>query len=175
MKQPSEVGKLARAASGQKAGLTARDTAQLRTIAATANLRTGSRRRALLFSGGNAATAASALANRLGRDLLRIDLSAVKSKSVGETENSLDRVFTGAAANGALLLFDEAEALFGKRSSVKDAHDRYSDIEINCLLQRIEAYDGVVVLASGSRLTLSIAWRRRVSTWEFPPRAGRSR
>jgi SpoVK/Ycf46/Vps4 family AAA+-type ATPase len=174
MKQPSEVGKLARAVSGQRAGLTVREMAQVRAIAATANLRTGSRRRALLFGGANAA-AAEALAKRLRRDLLHVDLSAVVSKHIGETEKNLDRVFSDAAANGALLLFDEAEALFGKRTSVKDAHDRYSKIEINYLLQRIEAYDGVVVLASGSRLTLSITSRRRVFICGFPPRAGRSR
>ncbi|SHG62539.1 AAA family ATPase [Bradyrhizobium erythrophlei] len=174
MKQPSEVGKLARAVSGQRAGLTVREMAQVRAIAATANLRTGSRRRALLFGGANAA-AAAALAKRLGRDLLRVDLSAVVSKYIGETEKNLDRVFSDAAANGALLLFDEAEALFGKRTSVKDAHDRYSKIEINDLLQRIEAYDGIVVLASGSRLPLSITSRRRVFICGFPPRAGKLR
>ncbi len=173
MKQPSEVGKLARAVSGQRAGLTVREMAQVRAIAATANLRTGSRRRALLFGGANAA--AEALAKRLGRDFLHVDLSAVVSKYIGETEKNLDRVFSDAAANGALLFFDEAEALFGKRTSVKDAHDRYSKIEINYLLQRIEAYDGVVVLASGSRLTLSITSRCRVFICGFPPRAGKSR
>jgi SpoVK/Ycf46/Vps4 family AAA+-type ATPase len=175
MKQPSEVGKPARAVSGQRAGLTVREMAQVRAIAATANLRTGSRRRALLFGGTNAAAAAEALAKRLRRDLLHVDLSAVVSKYIGETEKNLDRVFSNAAANGALLLFDEAEALFGKRTSVKDAHDRYSKIEINYLLQRIEAYDGVVVLASGWRLTLSITSRRRVFICGFPPRAGKSR
>ena len=175
MKLSSEVGKLARALSGQRAGLTVREMAQVRAIAATANLRTGSRRRALLFGGANAAAAAEALAKRLGRDLLHVDLSAVVSKYIGETEKNLDRVFSDAAANGALLLFDEAEALFGKRTSVKDAHDRYSKIEINDLLQRIEAYDGIVVLASGSRLPLSITSRRRVFICGFPPRAGKLR
>ena len=115
------------------------------------------------------------LARRLKRDLLRVDLSAVVSKYIGETEKNLDRVFSDAAANGALLLFDEAEALFGKRTSVKDAHDRYSKIEISYLLRRIEAYDGVVVLTSGSRLTLSITSRRRVFICGFPPRAGKPR
>ena len=175
MKQPSEVGKSARAASGRKTGLTAREMAQVRAIAATVNLRTGSRRRALLFGGRNAAAAAEALAKRLGRDLLHVDLSAVVSRYIGETEKNLDRIFSDAAANGALLFFDEAEALFGKRTSVKDAHDRYSNIEVNFLLQRIEAYDGVVVLSGGSRLALSITSRRRVSSCEFPPRAGKSR
>ena len=175
MKQPSEADKSARAASGRKAGLTARDMAQVRAIAATVNLRSGSRRRALLFGGRNAAAAVEALAKRLGRDLLHVDLSAVVSKYIGETEKNLDRIFSDAAANGALLFFDEAEALFGKRTSVKDAHDRYSNLEINYLLQRIEAYDGVVILAGGSRLVLSITSRRRVSTCEFPPRAGKPR
>jgi SpoVK/Ycf46/Vps4 family AAA+-type ATPase len=152
--------------------LTARDLAQVRAIAAAANVRI-SRRKALLFGGSNATAAAEALAKRLGRDILRVDLSAVVSKYIGETEKNLERVFSDAEANDALLLFDEADALFGKRTSVKDAHDRYSNIEVDYLLQRIEAYDGVAVLASKSRLLPRIALRRKVSTYEFPPRAAK--
>ena len=169
MKRPSEVGKSARAASGQKAGLTARDMAQVRAIAATANLRTGSRRKALLFGGRNAAAAAEALAKRLGRDLLPVDLSAVVSNYIGETEKNLDRIFSDAAANGALLFFDEADALFGKRTEVKDAHDRYAGLAISYLLRRIEEYGGLAVLASKPRLTLPMALRRRFSVCRFPP------
>jgi SpoVK/Ycf46/Vps4 family AAA+-type ATPase len=170
MKLPSEVAKLARAASRQGIRLTAGDLAQVRAITATANVRMASRRRALLFSGRNATAAAEALAKRLGRDLYRIDLSAVVSKYIGETETNLDHLFADAKSNGALLLFDEAEALLGRRTRVKDAHDRYSNIEIDYLLQRIEEFDGPVVLASKSRLTLSIALRRQVSIHDFPPR-----
>ena len=169
MKPPSRAAKLAGADSSQRVSLSARDLAQVRAIAATANVRI-SRRKALLFNGRNARAAAEALAKRLGRDLLRVDLSAVVSNSVGETEKNLERVFSEAGANGALLFFDEADALFGKRTRVKDAHDRYSNIEIDYLLQRIEELDGPVVLASKSRLTLSIALRRQVSIHDFPPR-----
>ena len=169
MKQPSKVAKLARANSSQGVSLTARDLAQVRAIAATANVRI-SRRKALLFCGSNATAAAEALAKRLGRDIVHVDLSAVVSKYIGETEKDLARVFSDAEASGALLFFDEADALFGKRTSVKDAHDRYSNIEIDDLLQRIEEFDGPVVLASKSGLTLSIALRRRVSVHDFPPR-----
>jgi len=94
----------------------------------------------------------------------------VVSNYIGKTEKNLERVFSEAGANGALLFFDEADALFAKRTRVKDAHDRYSNIEIDYLLQRIEEFDGPVVLASKSRLTLSIALRRQVSIHDFPPR-----
>ena len=173
MKQPSKVARVARAASRQSIRLTVRDLAQVRAVAVTTNARIASRSRALLFCGRNARAAAEALAKGLGRDLLYVDLSAVVSKYIGETEKNLERLFSDAEANGALLFFDEADALFGKRTSVKDAHDRYSNIEIDYLLQCIEEYDGVVVLASKSRFTLSIALRRHVSIYDFPPRRGR--
>ena len=173
MKQPSQVARLAGAGSGRRVRLTAGDWRQVRTIAATAHVRTA-KRKALLFSGRHAAAAADVLAKRLGDEIFHVDLSAVVSQYIGETEKNLAQAFSDAAANGALLLFDEADALFGKRTSVKDAHDRYANIEIDYLLQRIEAHDGVVVLASGSTLTLPIAMRRRVSRYEFPPRAGKS-
>ena len=113
--------------------------------------------------------AAEAVATKLRRDLYRIDLSAVVSRYTGETENNLERVFAEAGANGAILLFDEADALFGKRTEVKDAHDRYSNLAIDYLLRRIEKYDGLVVLVSRPRLTLSMTLRRRFSAYDFPP------
>jgi SpoVK/Ycf46/Vps4 family AAA+-type ATPase len=91
------------------------------------------------------------------------------SKDIGETERNLARLFAEAEAAGAILLFDEADALFGKRSDVKDSHDRYQRIEIAYLLQRIATHDGLVILASKLRLTLLIALRRRLSVYDFPP------
>jgi SpoVK/Ycf46/Vps4 family AAA+-type ATPase len=86
--------------------------------------------------------AAEVLASDLQLDLYRIDLSQVVSKYIGETEKNLRRVFEAAEEGGAILLFDEADALFGKRSEVKDSHDRYANIEVSYLLQQMEAYRG---------------------------------
>ena len=112
----------------------------------------GSRSTAV-FAGGSAkdrARGAEFVAGTLGRALYRIDLGHVVSKYIGETEQNLERLFGEAARAGAVLFFDEADPLFGKRSEVKDAHDRYANIEISYLLQRIEAYEGLVILASNS-------------------------
>jgi SpoVK/Ycf46/Vps4 family AAA+-type ATPase len=101
---------------------------------------------AVLFSGGSGTgktLAAEVLAAELALDLYRIDLSSVVSKYIGETEKNLRRVFDAAEDSGAILLFDEADALFGKRSEVKDSHDRYANIEVSYLLQRMEAYSGL--------------------------------
>ena len=89
-------------------------------------------------SGTGKTMAAQVVANELGLELFRIDLATVVSKFIGETEKQLDRVFTAAAGSNAILLFDEADALFGKRSEVQDAHDRYANVEVAYLLQRIE-------------------------------------
>jgi len=108
-------------------------------------------RKVALFHGapGTGKTlAAHVLAAALARDLLRVDLGQLVSKYIGETEKNLDRVFAAARASGAVLLFDEADALFGERSEVKDAHDRYANLEVAWLLQRIEQHDGVVILES---------------------------
>jgi hypothetical protein len=118
-----------------------------------------------LFSGppGTGKTfAAQCLANRFGLNLYRIDLSQVVSKYIGETEKALAAVFDEADAGHGLLLFDEADALFGKRSEVKDAHDRYANIEVGYLLQRLETFDGVVVLATNLRNNLDPAFLRRI-------------
>ena len=118
-----------------------------------------------LFSGtsGTGKTmAAEVLANELRLDLYRIDLSAVVSKYIGETEKNLRRVFDAAEEGGAILLFDEADALFGKRSEVKDSHDRYANIEISYLLQRMEAYRGLAILTTNLKSALDAAFTRRI-------------
>lgn len=118
-----------------------------------------------LFSGvsGTGKTmAAEVLANALRLDLYRIDLSAVVSKYIGETEKNLRRVFDAAEEGGAILLFDEADALFGKRSEVKDSHDRYANIEVSYLLQRMEAYRGLAILTTNLKSALDQAFLRRL-------------
>ena len=95
-------------------------------------------------SGTGKTMAAEILARELALDLYKIDLSTVVSKYIGETEKNLDRIFSEAQASNAILFFDEADALFGKRSEVKDAHDRYANIEVAYLLQKMEEYDGIV-------------------------------
>ncbi|WP_143046976.1 ATP-binding protein [Amycolatopsis xylanica] len=113
--------------------------------------------------------AAEVIAGELGLDLFKIDLSAVISKYIGETEKNLDRVFAAAADADAILLFDEADALFGKRSEVRDAHDRYANIETAYLLQRMEQYDGIAILTTNLRRHLDDAFTRRLQfIVEFP-------
>jgi ATPase family associated with various cellular activities (AAA) len=133
-----------------------------------------------LFSGpsGTGKTlAAEVLANELRLDLYRIDLSQVVSKYIGETEKNLRRIFEAAEASGAILLFDEADALFGKRSEVKDSHDRYANVEVSYLLQRMEAYRGLAVLTTNLKGALDAAFLRRlrfVVQFPFPDAASRS-
>ena len=95
-------------------------------------------------------------------DLYRIDLSSVVSKYIGETEKNLRRVFDAAEEGGAILLFDEADALFGKRSEVKDSHDRYANIEVSYLLQRMENYRGLAILTTNLKSALDTAFLRRL-------------
>ena len=102
----------------------------------------------LFLSGGSAGAAAESVAHELGRGLMRVDSSAVVSKYIGETEKNLDRVFETAKGSGAVLFFDEGDALFGKRSEVEDTHDRYANVEIDYLLQKMESFDGVVIVAT---------------------------
>ncbi len=120
-------------------------------------------------SGTGKTMAAEVIAQRLELDLYRIDLSSVVSKYIGETEKNLRKLFDTAEDSGAILFFDEADALFGKRSEVKDSHDRYANIEINYLLQRIETYRGLAILASNVRTALDKAFTRRLRfIVEFP-------
>jgi SpoVK/Ycf46/Vps4 family AAA+-type ATPase len=119
----------------------------------------------VLFAGppGTGKTmAAEIIAGELGLDLYRIDLSTVVSKYIGETEKNIERIFQEAEQSNAILFFDEADALFGKRSEVRDSHDRYANIEISYLLQRMEAYDGVTILATNLRGNLDEAFTRRL-------------
>jgi SpoVK/Ycf46/Vps4 family AAA+-type ATPase len=119
--------------------------------------------------------AAAALGLELGLDVYRIDLRDVVSKYVGETEKNLRRLFGAVGRGGAVLFFDEADALFGKRTEVKDAHDRYANVEINYFLKRVEDYRGLVVVSSSSLEGLGETFTRRVGTViEFPARGSRS-
>ncbi|MCJ7625113.1 MAG: ATP-binding protein, partial [Anaerolineaceae bacterium] len=127
---------------------------------------------ALLFAGqpGTGKTmGAEIIAFELGLDLYKIDLSTVVSKYIGETEKNISKIFEEAETSNAILFFDEADALFGKRSEVRDSHDRYANIEISYLLQRMEAYDGVTILATNMRANLDEAFTRRLHfIVEFP-------
>lgn len=126
----------------------------------------------ILFSGpsGTGKTMASGIiANDLGLELYKIDLSFVVSKYIGETEKNLAQVFKEAETSNAILFFDEADALFGKRSEIKDAHDRYANVEINFLLQKMEEHDGVVILATNLSKNIDSAFLRRMQfVVEFP-------
>ena len=129
-------------------------------------------------SGTGKTMAAGVIARDLGLDLFRVDLATVVSKYVGETEQNLDRIFAAAEGSNAVLLFDEADALFGKRSEVKDAHDRYANIEVAYLLQRMEAYAGGVILATNLRSNMDDAFLRRLDIlveFPFPEPADRRR
>ncbi|MGK9169297.1 ATP-binding protein [Inquilinus limosus] len=127
-------------------------------------------------SGTGKTMAAEVVANHLRLDLYRIDLSAVVSKYIGETEKNLRRLFDAAEAGGMILFFDEADALFGKRSEVKDSHDRYANIEVNYLLQRMESFGGLAILASNMKNALDGAFLRRlrfIVNFPFPGAAER--
>jgi len=129
-------------------------------------------------SGTGKTMAAEVIANALKLDLYRVDLSAVVSKYIGETEKNLRRVFNAAEDSDDILLFDEADSLFGKRSGVRDAHDRYANIEVSYLLQRIESYSGLAILATNLKTSLDAAFVRRlrfVVDFPFPDAAHRER
>lgn len=113
-------------------------------------------------SGPNGTHVAEALARTMGRNLINVDLGQLVSRFIGETEKNLDPLFAEAASSGAVLFFDEADALFGKRSDVKDGHDRYAELEVGYLLQKIEAYNGIVVLAWNGRHNVAPAFLRRL-------------
>jgi ATPase family associated with various cellular activities (AAA) len=129
------------------------------------------------LSGTGKTMAAEAIADELRLDLYRIDLSQVVSKYIGETEKNLRRIFDAAEASGAVLLFDEADALFGKRTEVRDSHDRYANIEVSYLLQRMESYRGLAVLTTNNKASLDAAFVRRlrfVVSFPFPDAAQRA-
>jgi hypothetical protein len=145
-----------------------------RTVARTQGLK-------VLFAGesGTGKTmAAQVLAAELGLDLFRVDLATVVSKYIGETEKNLERIFAAADGSNAILFFDEADALFGKRSEVSDSHDRYANIEVAYLLQRMEAYPGAVILATNFKRNVDDAFIRRldfVVDFPFPEAEDRRR
>ncbi|WP_204150141.1 ATP-binding protein [Leptolyngbya sp. CCY15150] len=114
------------------------------------------------MSGTGKTMAAGVLAQELNLDLYRIDLSSVVSKYIGETEKNLRRVFDAAESGGVILLFDEADSLFGKRSDVKDSHDRYANMEVSYLLQRMESYRGLAILTSNLPDSIDVAFMRRI-------------
>src|SRR5262249_18916908 len=120
-------------------------------------------------SGTGKTMAGQVLARELGLDLFRIDLATVVSKYIGETEKNLDRIFDAAEGSNAILFFDEADALFGKRSEVSDSHDRYANIEVAYLLQRMEIYPGAAILATNFRRNIDDAFIRRLDfVVDFP-------
>jgi hypothetical protein len=145
-----------------------------RTVARTQGLK-------VLFAGesGTGKTmAAQVLGAELGLEMFRVDLATVVSKYIGETEKNLERIFTAADGSNAILFFDEADALFGKRSEVSDAHDRYANIEVAYLLQRMEIYPGAVILATNYRRNIDDAFIRRldfVVDFPFPEADDRKR
>ena len=120
-------------------------------------------------SGTGKTMSAEVLAGDLGFDLYVIDLSTVVDKYIGETEKNLDRIFTEADRVNGVLLFDEADALFGKRSEVKDARDRYANVEVAYLLQRMELFDGIAILTTNLRANVDEAFTRRLDAIvDFP-------
>jgi AAA+ superfamily predicted ATPase len=129
-------------------------------------------------SGTGKTMAAEVLARELELDLYKVDLAGVVSKYIGETEKNLSRIFAEAETSNAILFFDEADALFGKRTEVSDAHDRYANIETSFLLQKMEAYEGVVILATNLKENMDDAFTRRIRfivEFPFPDEAGRLR
>jgi ATPase family protein associated with various cellular activities (AAA)/winged helix domain-containing protein len=129
-------------------------------------------------SGTGKTMSGQVLGKELGLDLFRIDLATVVSKYIGETEKNLDRIFSAAQGSNAILFFDEADALFGKRSEVRDSHDRYANIEVAYLLQKMEGYAGAVILATNFRQNLDDAFLRRLDVvvdFPFPEAEDRNR
>src|SRR5882724_368363 len=111
---------------------------------------------------GEETAAAQALAKELGRDVYRVDLSKIVSKYIGETEKNLRQVFAAARENDSILFFDEADALFGKRTNVKDSHDRFVNLEINYLFRQIEKYKGIVIISAKRKESIDPAFLRRL-------------
>ncbi len=134
----------------------------------------------VLFAGepGTGKTmAAEVLAADLGLDMYKLDLSSVVSKYIGETEKNLEQIFREARTSNSILFFDEADSLFGKRSEVKDSHDRYANIEVGYLLQRMESYRGLAILTTNLRSALDTAFLRRIRfvvQYPFPDPAQRA-
>lgn len=133
----------------------------------------------VLFNGASGTgkiMTAGVIARGLGLDLYKIDLSSVVSKYIGETEKNLNHIFQATHCSNAILFFDEADALFGKRTEIKDSHDRYANLEVNYLLQRMEEYRGLAILATNNKTALDYAFLRRIrfiANFPFPDAANR--
>jgi len=156
----------------QSAELGPKDRASIRALAG--RMRVAGKHKPLLLTGRRAAAAAKAMTEELHLDIFHVDLSAIVSKFIGETEKNLEQVFVDADRAGSVLLFDEADALFGKRSEVKDAHDRFANIEVSYLLQRAEARRGLVILVSETQRPLPVTVRRRLLIRSCPPPRART-
>jgi len=126
----------------------------------------------LYGSAASSALAAEAVAHALGRDLLRVDSGAVVSRYIGETEKNLDRILETTDPASSILFFDEADALFGERTEVQDSHNRYANIEVSYLLQRLESFSGLVIFATASPIE-SIVGRLVRYAIHLPPGPGR--
>ncbi|RYF85013.1 MAG: ATP-binding protein [Chitinophagaceae bacterium] len=123
--------------------------------------------RHVVFNGINQHTklaAAQKLALDAGKELIRVDVSQLVSKYIGETEKNLAAIFEKAASKGSVLFFDEADALFGKRTNIKDAHDKYANQEVSYLLQKIESHPGLVILSTNRKANIDAAFLRRMRT-----------
>jgi SpoVK/Ycf46/Vps4 family AAA+-type ATPase len=135
----------------------------------------------ILFSGSSGTgktLAAGILARDLGLEIYKVDLSTVVSKYIGETEKNINKIFAEAREINAILFFDEADAIFGKRSEVKDSHDRYANIEVSYLLQKMEEHEGIVIMATNLSNNIDDAFVRRmhfIVEFPFPDEAGRLR
>ena len=153
---PDTLGQLQRVASELRAGIPVSSAIGL-----------------ILFgNSASSALAAEAVAHALGRDLLRVDLGAVVTQYIGETEKNLDRILETTDPASSILFFDEADALFGERTEVQDSHNRYANIEVSYLLQRLESFSGLVIFATASPIE-SIAGRLVRYAIHLPPGPGR--
>lgn len=156
-------------ATAQRARLPASELTRVRSIVVAANNRVNGAQKPVLLVGAHAVAAAEMIASEIRGALKRVDLSAVVSKYIGETESNLKRVFAEAEAGGALLLFDQAEALFGKRTTVKDAHGRFAEADV--LLSLAARHASLVILVSGHTVPLPASLKGRLTIRKFPPRA----
>jgi SpoVK/Ycf46/Vps4 family AAA+-type ATPase len=138
-----------------------RDETRLRELLGT--LGTSARQSAIaVVTGPAAGRLVQSLATAASLDVLRVDISEVVSRYIGETEKNLDRIFAEAEKKGAVLLFDEADALFGRRTDVKDSHDRYANLDTGYLLRRMESYQGLSILASNTKSNIDDSFKRRI-------------
>jgi SpoVK/Ycf46/Vps4 family AAA+-type ATPase len=151
--------------ASRKPALSVTQRRHLDDIVATVNRRRAQSGLIVLFTGpsGTGKTmAAEVIASELGRSVRVVGAGRIVSKYIGETEKNLERVFADAARAGAVLFFDEADALFGKRSTVRDSHDRYANVEVAYLLQRLEDFNGVAILSSNLKSNIDPAFQRRL-------------